>query len=107
VHLLDLLDTNHRRTPMDIRTQAIVEAVQRHANRYYTEGWDVVVECFSAEELAEEIGACSEIADLDAAVQAAIQKVGEFVTVQTMRRQEVMAHVDPVERPWGPTPEDS
>lgn len=50
----------------------MVSAVKAHALAHYIEGWDVVVECFGSEDIAQMIQGATSDAE-------AIAKVGAFV----------------------------
>ena len=54
----------------------IVAAVRKHAEANYERGgWDVLVECYSDEDILEELGRCR-------TVGGAIRKIGYFLGVR-------------------------
>jgi len=74
----------------------MVEAVKAHAlANYEKDGWDFLVECWSDDEIAEELAYVSESADIHHAktVAQAIKKIGRIVGLQDERRREVRAEI--------------
>lgn len=65
----------------------LIAAVRKHAEENYEkDGWDYVVECFSDEELAEDIKDCI-------TAEEAIKAVGYWVKILDDRRQDIQATV--------------
>lgn len=65
---------------MNELTKALVEAVKRHATEHYNDGgWDVIVECWSDDELAHTIRGAK-------TVRGALRKVGTIVSVYADRQ---------------------
>ncbi len=72
---------------MNDAMKLLVEAVKAHALDHYEEGgWDYVVECFSDEEIAEDIGRAR-------TVEGAIKKVKWHANLLGERRDEVQAEI--------------
>jgi hypothetical protein len=71
---------------MTEQMKKLVAAVKAHANANYEKGWDVVVECYTDEELAKEIGKATTEA-------GAIRKVGQFVGLYNERKREVESFI--------------
>ncbi len=66
-------------------TQAeMVEAVKRHAEDYYEEGWDIVVECWDTADIVDAIGKAR-------TTTGAVRKVKEYVTHIDAYRKEIEA----------------
>ncbi len=67
--------------------KVLVEAVKAHALDHYEEGgWDYVVECFSDDEIAEDIGQAR-------TVEGAIKKVKWHANLLGERRDEIQAEI--------------
>lgn len=67
--------------------QQMVAAVRKHALEHYNEdGWDYVVECWSDEDIVDQI-------DLYGTEENAIEMVEEVVKVLDDRRKDVMAEI--------------
>jgi hypothetical protein len=64
----------------------MVEAVKAHAKAHYSEGWDVVVECYDRADIVEAIEGCTTVA-------AAIRAVGERAELWQERRREVESEI--------------
>jgi len=72
---------------MNTKMKALVEAVKAHALDHYDEGgWDYVVECFSDDEIAEDIGKAT-------TVNGAIKKVKWHANLLGGARDEVRAEI--------------
>ncbi len=66
-------------------TQAeMVEAVKRHAEDYYEDGWDIVVECWDTADIINTIGKAR-------TTDGAVRKVKECVTHIELYRKEIEA----------------
>ena len=64
-------------------TQELIDAIRAHALANYTSGgWDFVVECWSDEEIADEIGECRSLDE-------AISRIGGIVGVLADYRSEI------------------
>lgn len=64
------------------RSAELVAAVREHAERNYSRGWDVVVECYEDAEILEVVGRCR-------TVKGAIRKLASEVGILTERRREI------------------
>jgi hypothetical protein len=64
----------------------MVAAVKAHAAAHYSEGWDVVVECYDRADIVEAIEGCTTVA-------AAIRAVGECAELWQERRREVESEI--------------
>jgi len=62
----------------------LVEAVKRHAEANYDRGWDVIVECYTDEEIAEVIGRSRKL-------PAILRKFLQIVDLRQERLQEARA----------------
>ena len=72
---------------MSVNTQELVAAVRAHAVANYTkDGWDYLVECWSDEEIAEEIGRAR-------TVEGAIRACRKTTKLLDERRREVQAEI--------------
>lgn len=72
---------------MTVNTQELVAAVRRHAEANYNkDGWDYLVECWSDEDIAEQIGAARTEA-------GAIRACRKTTKLLDERRQEVRAEI--------------
>lgn len=72
---------------MAVNTQELVAAVRRHAEANYTkDGWDYLVECWSDEEIAEQIGQARTEA-------GAIRACRKTTKLLDERRREVQAEI--------------
>lgn len=59
-------------------TTSLVEAVKAHALAHYTDGgWDVIVECWDDDEIAEQIGDASTVEDALAAFAVLVDVWGD------------------------------
>lgn len=68
-------------------TAALVEAVKAHALEHYEKnGWDFIVECWSDEEIAEEIEGCEN--ELQA-----VARVASVASALAGQRAEVQAEI--------------
>jgi hypothetical protein len=65
--------------------RALVKGVKAHAlANYETDGWDVVVECRTDEDIAEEIAGCK-------TVMEAVKVVGDTAKMYDDHRKEIQA----------------
>jgi len=62
----------------------LIEAVKKHAIDNYNKGWDVVAECWTDEEIEEELGEAK-------TPKEAIKVIGEIVGVYDSHRREIEA----------------
>lgn len=80
-------------------TQDLVEAVKAHATDHYNDGgWDVIVECWTDEELAAQIGRARTI-------KGALAKFAPLIDVWADRQAAAAQHDEPFEpesQPWRP-----
>lgn len=61
-------------------TAELVEAVKDHAHEHYEDGgWDVIVECWTDDEIATQIGGAK-------TVESALRKFSAFVDVMSDRQ---------------------
>lgn len=69
-----------------ISEQEMVAAVKKHAEEHYNDGgWDVIVECWSAEDIAKAIEGCT-------SAKEAIRLVGRIVGVYAERQADAEYH---------------
>ncbi len=64
------------------RKETFVNRVKSHALENYSKGWDVVIECYTNEELGKSIGAAETI-------EEAIQNVAFDVNLWNEKKEEV------------------
>ena len=60
---------------MTIDKQELVKVVKEHAMKNYEKGWDVLVECYSDDQISEEIGDVNSVA-------GAIRKIAKWINVR-------------------------
>jgi len=67
--------------------QQLIQAVKDHALKHYNEGgWDYIVECYSDEDIAREIGKAR-------TPKGAIRKVAEWAKLHGDQRAEIRAEI--------------
>lgn len=65
----------------------LIQQIKRHAEDHYTEGgWDVIVECWDDEQIANQIGRCT-------TVEGAIKKFKDVVSVYADRQADAINSV--------------
>ncbi len=70
-------------------TNEIAEALQKHAvENYEVSGWDYIVECWTREEIAQEL----ELVNVTT-LEDAIHEFGEIARIWDGRRREVQAEI--------------